>query len=68
MELEGNKGLFGMGESSRTWSGSHRFPSFGRFEWALVLVWAQNGCFLPENVQIWEGTFRLGACTLGLYW
>ena len=27
---------------------SHRFPSFGRFEWVLGLFWPKNGCFGPK--------------------
>ena len=27
---------------------THRFPSFGRFEWVLGLFWPKNGCFGPK--------------------
>ena len=27
---------------------SHRFPSFGRFEWVLGPFWPKNGCFGPK--------------------
>ena len=44
---------------------SHRFPSFGRFEWVSGLFWAKIGCFGAQDAQFWEVTSRLDAPASG---
>ena len=45
MQLQGNKGLFCHEEVKAQGDYSNRLPSFGCFEWVLVLFWAKKGRF-----------------------
>ena len=55
VELEGKKGLFVTGKSSRTCSVRNRFPSLSHFQWVLGLFWVFNGswgCFGPKKAVL----------------
>ena len=61
MESEGNKELFVMAQSRRTWSVAAVSLRLAIFGWVPGPFWAKKSCFVAQNAQFWEDTSRFGA-------